>query len=50
MEIMTISWIVKAVAADKEQTEDLQVTVRRLEETIDRLAADNRRSRTADPS
>ena len=36
------SWIVEAVAADKEQTEDLQVTVRRLEAKIDRLAAQER--------
>lgn len=35
------SWIVEAVAADKEQTEDLHVTVRRLEAKIDRLAAES---------
>jgi hypothetical protein len=34
------SWLVEAVAAEKEQAEDLQITVRRLEEKIDRLAND----------
>jgi voltage-gated potassium channel len=33
------SWLVETVAAEKEQAEDLQVTVRRLEDKIDRLAA-----------
>jgi voltage-gated potassium channel len=33
------SWLVEAVAAEKEQAEDLQITVRRLEDKIDRLAA-----------
>jgi hypothetical protein len=32
------SWLVEAVAAEKEQAEDLQITVRRLEDKIDRLA------------
>jgi len=35
------SWIVEAVEADKEQTEDLQVTVRRSDAKIDRLAAES---------
>ena len=34
-------WIVEAVEADKEQTEDLQVTVRRSDAKIDRLAAES---------
>jgi voltage-gated potassium channel len=34
------SWLVEAVAAEKEQAEDLQITVRRLEDKIDRLAND----------
>jgi hypothetical protein len=34
------SWLVETVAAEKEQAEDLQVTVRRLEAKIDRLAAE----------
>jgi len=33
------SWLVETVAAEKEQAEELQVTVRRLEDKIDRLAA-----------
>jgi voltage-gated potassium channel len=33
------SWLVETVAAEKEQAEDLQVTVRRLEDKIDRLTA-----------
>ena len=37
------SWLVEAVAAEKEQTEDLQVTVRRLEGKIDRLTAESER-------
>jgi voltage-gated potassium channel len=41
------SWLVETVAAEKEQAEDLQVTVRRLENKIDRLAAESTRSRTA---
>jgi len=35
------SWIVEAVEAYKEQTEDLQVTVRRSDAKIDRLAAES---------
>jgi voltage-gated potassium channel len=35
------SWLVEAVAAEKEQAEDLQVMVRRLEDKIDQLAAEN---------
>jgi voltage-gated potassium channel len=35
------SWLVETVAAEKEQAEDLQVTVRRLEAKIDRLAAED---------
>ena len=37
------SWLVEAVAAENEQTEDLQVTVRRLEGKIDRLTAESER-------
>jgi voltage-gated potassium channel len=37
------SWLVETVAAEKEQAEDLQVTVRRLEDKIDRLAAESRK-------
>jgi voltage-gated potassium channel len=37
------SWLVETVAAEKEQAEDLQVTVRRLEDKIDRLAAETRK-------
>jgi voltage-gated potassium channel len=37
------SWLVETVAAEKEQAEDLRVTVRRLEDKIDRLAAENRK-------
>jgi sensor c-di-GMP phosphodiesterase-like protein len=44
------SWLVETVAAEKEQAEDLQITVRRLEDKIDRLAAESTRSRTADRS
>jgi voltage-gated potassium channel len=33
------SWIIETVAAEKEQAEDLQVTIQRLEDKIDRLAA-----------
>jgi voltage-gated potassium channel len=33
------SWIIETVAAEKEQAEDLQITIRRLEDKIDRLAA-----------
>ena len=40
------SWLVETVAAEKEQAEDLQVTVRRLEAKIDRLAAEG----SPDPS
>jgi voltage-gated potassium channel len=40
------SWIVEAVAAEKEQTEDLQVTIRRLKDKIDQLAAESRRCRS----
>jgi voltage-gated potassium channel len=32
------SWLVEAVAAEKEQAEDLQIAMRRLEDKIDRLA------------
>jgi voltage-gated potassium channel Kch len=35
------SWLVETVAAEKEQAEDLQVTIRRLEDKIDRLAAES---------
>jgi voltage-gated potassium channel len=35
------SWIVETVEADKEQTEDLQVTVWRSDAKIDRLAAES---------
>jgi len=34
------SWLVETVAAEKKQAEDLQLTVRRLEAKIDRLAAE----------
>jgi voltage-gated potassium channel len=34
------SWLVETVAAEKEQAEDLHATVRRLEDKIDRLAAE----------
>jgi hypothetical protein len=44
------SWLVETVAAQKEQAEDLQVTVRRLENKIDRLATESTRGRTADRS
>jgi voltage-gated potassium channel len=44
------SWLVETVAAEKEQAKDLQLTVRRLEDKIDRLAAESTRSRTADRS
>jgi voltage-gated potassium channel len=37
------SWLVETVAAEKEQAKDLQVTVRRLEDKIDRLAAESQR-------
>jgi voltage-gated potassium channel len=37
------SWLVETVAAEKEQAEDLQVTVRRLEDKIDRLGAESRK-------
>jgi voltage-gated potassium channel len=40
------SWLVETVAAEKEQAEELQVTVRRLEAKIDRLAAED----NSDPS
>ena len=33
------SWLVETVAAEKEQAEDIQVMVRRLEMKIDQLAA-----------
>ena len=36
------SWSVETVAAEKEQAEDLQATVRRLEAKIDRLTAEQR--------
>ena len=35
------SWLVETVAAEKEQAEDIQVMVRRLEDKIDRLAGEN---------
>jgi voltage-gated potassium channel len=44
------SWLVETVAAEKEQAEDLQVTVRRLEGKIDRLAADENRDQPDEPS
>jgi voltage-gated potassium channel len=34
------SWLIESVDAEKEQAEDLQATVRRLEDKIDRLAAE----------
>jgi voltage-gated potassium channel len=34
------SWLVETVAAEKEQAEDIQVAVRRLEDKIDRLTAE----------
>jgi voltage-gated potassium channel len=34
------SWLVEAVAAEKEQAEDLQIMVRRLEDKIDLLTAE----------
>jgi hypothetical protein len=34
------SWLLEAVAAEKEQAEDIQVTVRRLEDKIDRLTVE----------
>jgi voltage-gated potassium channel len=37
------SWLVETVAAEKKQAEDLQATVRRLENKIDRLAAGKQR-------
>lgn len=37
------SWLVETVAAEKEQAEDLQVTVRRLEDKIDLLTAEKQR-------
>jgi voltage-gated potassium channel len=37
------SWLVETVAAEKEQAEDLQITVRRLEDKIDRLTAEKQR-------
>ena len=37
------SWLVENVEAEKDQAEDLQATVRRLEAKIDRLAAEPRR-------
>jgi len=37
------SWLVETVAAEKEQAEDLQIVVRRLEDKIDRLAAESQR-------
>jgi hypothetical protein len=37
------SWLVETVAAEKEQAEDLQVTVRGLEDKIDRLVAEKQR-------
>jgi hypothetical protein len=33
--------VIEAVAAEKEQAGDIQITVRRLEDKIDRLAAEN---------
>jgi voltage-gated potassium channel len=42
------SWLVETVAAEKEQAEDLQVTVLRLEDKIDRLAAESRKRRPID--
>ena len=42
------SWLVETVAAEKSQAEDLQVTVRRLEDKIDRLAAESTRGRSAE--
>ena len=37
------SWLVETVAAEKEQAEDLQITVRRPEDKIDRLTAQKQR-------
>jgi voltage-gated potassium channel len=36
------SWLVENVEAEKEQAEDLQATVRRLEAKLDRLASEPR--------
>jgi hypothetical protein len=36
------SWLIETVAAEKVQAEDLQVTVRRLEDKIDQLAAEKK--------
>jgi voltage-gated potassium channel len=44
------SWLVENVEAEKHQAENLQVTVRRLEDKIDRLTAESTRGRTADRS
>jgi voltage-gated potassium channel len=37
------SWLVETVAAEKQQAEDLQITVRRPEDKIDRLTAQKQR-------
>jgi voltage-gated potassium channel len=44
------SWLVETVAAEKEQAEDLQVAIRRLEDKIDRLAAQETRDVNHDHS
>lgn len=36
------SWLIETVAAEKEQAEDLQITVRRLEDKIDQLVAEKK--------
>jgi voltage-gated potassium channel len=36
------SWLVETVAAEKEQAEDLQIMVRRLEDKIDQLAEEKK--------
>ena len=38
------SWLVETVAAEKEQAEDLQAMVRRLEAKVDQLAGDQERN------
>jgi hypothetical protein len=36
------SWLVETVAAEKEHAEDLQITVRRLQDKINQLAAERK--------
>jgi voltage-gated potassium channel len=44
------SWLVEAVAAEKDQAEDLQATVRRLEAKVDLLAAQRHDTESASTS